>query len=119
MQAMNLLDNLEYRADAPSRQAVHVSPNGRIVRFALKAGQSIPPHRAANASLCILVVKGRGLFAGEDGVKREFGPGAFLVFEPGESHSIDALDEELVFIAILHGIAASPAAVEGLTLRET
>ena len=50
----------------------------------------------------IVILQGQGIFAGSDGVGRKFGPETMLLFDPGEPHSIEALDEQLVFLVILH-----------------
>lgn len=107
MRAINLLDQLEFREDGANSEALFFDADGRIIRFSLKPGQVIPAHRAANSPLYIIVIRGRGMFAGEDGVMQEFGPNSLLVFDRAESHSIEALDEELVFIAILRGATAA------------
>jgi hypothetical protein len=49
------------------------------------------------------VLKGHGLFAGGDGAENQFGPNTLLIFDPGEDHTIRAMDEELVFVVLLHG----------------
>ncbi len=43
------------------------------------------------------------MFAGGDGREHELGPNALVVLNPGENHVIRALDDDLVFVAILHG----------------
>jgi hypothetical protein len=47
-------------------------------------------------------LEGQGDFSGGDGIERIVGSIALLVFEPGEQHSVRALDN-LVFIGFLHG----------------
>jgi quercetin dioxygenase-like cupin family protein len=76
---------------------------GRVLRFTLKPGQQVIEHNAPETPVYLVVLKGRGLFAGGDGQEQPFGPNTLLIFEPGENHSIRAVAEELVFIAILHG----------------
>jgi hypothetical protein len=44
------------------------------------------------------------MFAGSDGKQQRFGPNSLLVFDPGEHHTVRALDEELVFVSFLHGV---------------
>jgi hypothetical protein len=61
------------------------------------------------------VVDGAGGCAGSDGVEREFGPNAILIFDKGETHAVRALDEELVFVGFLHGVEGTrPGKVGGL-----
>jgi mannose-6-phosphate isomerase-like protein (cupin superfamily) len=38
--------------------------------------------------------------------KVQLGPNSLLIFEPGERHSIRAEDEDLVFVAFLHGASS-------------
>jgi len=42
---------------------------------------------------------------GAEGEEKQFGPNALLIFEPGENHVVRAVDEELVFVAVLHGVS--------------
>lgn len=87
----------------PFAQPLFVGKTGRILRFMLKPGQSVEEHTAPHSPVYIVVVAGTGLFSGADGEARPFGPGALLVFEPGEPHAIHAQEEPLVFAAFLHG----------------
>jgi quercetin dioxygenase-like cupin family protein len=70
----------------------------------LKPGQKIEEHRVPNSPFHVLVIKGRGVFAGGNGQEEEYGPGSLLVFQPDEPHTVRALDEELVFIGFLQGV---------------
>lgn len=87
----------------PFAQPLFVDKAGRVLRFMLKPGQSVVEHTAPHSPVTIVVVEGTGIFSGADGEARPFGPGALLVFEPGEPHAIHAQDEALVFVAFLHG----------------
>src|SRR5687767_3482074 len=102
MRQLDLMENLEFRGPDPYAQPLHVSPSGRILRFMLKPGQTVREHKAPHSPLYIVVLTGQGKFAGGDGQEQAIGPGTLLILEPGESHSVQALDNELVFIAILH-----------------
>ncbi len=93
----------------PFAQPLYVSKTGRILRFMLKPGQSVVEHTAPHSPVYVAVVEGTGLFSGADGEARRFGPGALLVFEPGEPHAIHAGEEPLVFVAFLHGAPAANA----------
>ncbi len=104
MRQLDLMANFDFREPDPYAQPLHVSLTGRILRFMLKPGQSVREHRAPHSPLYIVVLKGQGKFAGGDGQEQDIGPGTLLILEAGESHSARALDSELVFLAILHGI---------------
>lgn len=103
MKSLQLLEHLEFHDKNPFAEPLHVDKVGRVLRFTLKPGQQVIEHNAPESPVYLVLLKGRGLFAGEDGQEREFGPGTLLIFDPGENHTIRAVTEELVFIAILHG----------------
>jgi quercetin dioxygenase-like cupin family protein len=69
----------------------------------LKPGQRIGEHKVPGLPFYVVILKGTGIFAGGDGIEQEYGPGSLLILEPGEIHSVRALDEELVFVSFLHG----------------
>jgi quercetin dioxygenase-like cupin family protein len=73
-----------------------------VLLFRLKPEQSFREHNAPSSPFYVVVLSGRGVFAGGDGVGQTFGPNTLLVFDPGEKHIIRALDE-LVFVGFLHG----------------
>lgn len=103
MKTFQLLDAIETHDANPYAEPLQVDKQGRILRFALKPGQIVREHSAPHSPVYLVVLKGNGLFAGADGVELEFGPNALLTFEPGEQHVIRALEEELIFVAFLHG----------------
>lgn len=104
MKAHKLLDQLEYHEPVPYAQPLLVDRNTRILRWMLKPGQSVREHNAPGSPFYVVVLQGRGVFAGADGGEHEAGPGELLVFEPGENHSVQALGEELVFVGFLQGV---------------
>ncbi len=104
MKTFQLLENIEFHDPNPYAQPLQVEEHSRILRFALKPGQTVREHQAPSSPVYLVVLKGNGLFAGTDGVEQLFGPNTLLTFEPGESHAIRALDDELIFLAIMHGV---------------
>ncbi len=58
---------------------------------------------APDSPFYAVVLKGKGMFAGGDEKEKLFGPYSLLIFDPGENHSIRALDDDLVFAGFLHG----------------
>jgi quercetin dioxygenase-like cupin family protein len=104
MQTINLTEQLEFREPNPYAQPLHVDDNGRILRFMLKPGQSIREHRAPHSPFYAVILAGEGMFAGADGQEQRMGPGTLLIFAPGETHQVRALEAELVFIGFLQGI---------------
>ena len=120
MRVMELTEGLEFRENKPNSQPLYVDANGRILRFALRPGQSIDEHSAPNSPFYVTVLQGKGIFTGGDGQEREVGPNTLLVFDPAERHSVRAVDEDLVFIGFLHGVgSARPDKVGGLLGQES
>ncbi len=102
MKETQLLENLKFGSKDAHAEVVHSDLQGRAIRFMLKPGQSIREHNAPSSPFFVVVLKGRGSFAGGDGIEHTCGPNTLLVFDPGENHAIRAL-EELVFVGVLHG----------------
>ena len=115
MKRMALLDNLQFREPDPFAEPLWVDENGRVLRFMLKPGQHIREHHAPSSPFYAIVLQGEGLFSGGDGQEEKVGPQSLLIFDPGENHSIQALDEELVFIGFLHGV---PPELKGRSYTE-
>lgn len=115
MRTINLLEKLEFHDEHPYAQPLYVDQQGRVIRFMLKPRQTIVEHNAPSSPFYAVVLQGRGLFAGADGVEREFGPNDILIFDKGEAHAVRALDESLVFVGFLHGVEGTrPGKVGGL-----
>jgi quercetin dioxygenase-like cupin family protein len=104
MQIIQLMEQLEFHTPNPYAQPLHVTESGRVLRFMLKPGQSIREHNAPHSPFFAVILAGEGMFAGGDGQEQRVGPGALLIIAPGESHSVRALESELVFVGFLHGI---------------
>jgi len=102
MKATNLLDNLKFGDKGPRAEPLHADRQGRAILFTLKPDQSIREHNAPSTPFFVVILKGKGVFAGGDGVEHAYGPNTLLMFDAGEKHSIRAVDE-LVFVGILHG----------------
>jgi len=103
MKTFHLLDLHKFREAEPHAEPLHVDEHGRVLLFALRPGQSVKEHAAPHSPVNILVLKGHGLFAGQDKHEVSCGPNTLLVIDPGEPHTIRAQDEDLLFLAILHG----------------
>ncbi len=102
MKVNNLLENLQFGSKEPHAEPLHVDTEGRAILFTLKPGQSIREHNAPSSPFFVVVLKGKGVFTGGDGVERTCGPDTLLVFDVAEQHAIRAIDE-LVFVGFLHG----------------
>jgi len=102
MKAINLSENLEFSSKHAHAQPLHVDRNGRVILFTLKPGQSLSEHNVPTSPFYVVILSGRGVFAGSDGIEQTFDSNTLLIFDPGEGHLVRALDE-LVFVSFLHG----------------
>lgn len=109
MNSFDLMKDVEFKSEHPVAQSILADKDTRLIRFSLLPGQSIKEHSAPSSPVYIIILEGRGLFSdGEKGV-REFGENTCIKYEQGEKHSIQATDENLVFVALLKG---SPRSAE-------
>jgi quercetin dioxygenase-like cupin family protein len=100
MKSIDLLENLEFNETKAHAQPLLANEHNRIMRFMLKPGQLLKEHQAPSSAVNIVIIQGRGIFSGA-GESKELGPSSLIVFEPGEAHSVQALDQDLVFLLIL------------------
>lgn len=106
MKATQLMDNVKFREENPVADPLYVDKDGRILLFCLKPGQSIVEHDVPHSPFYVVVLKGRGLFTDGSGQEHPVAPNMLLVFDSGEKHTVRALDEELIFVGVLHGVAS-------------
>jgi quercetin dioxygenase-like cupin family protein len=102
MKSINLFENWQFDSNGPHANPLHVDRNGRAILFMLKREQTIREHNAPSSPFYAIVLSGRGIFTGGDSVECTAGSNTLLVFDPGERHTVRAL-EDLVFIGFLHG----------------
>ncbi len=105
MQSINLLDNETFNDKHSHAEPLHVDKEGRVILFTLKPGQTIAEHQAPSSPFYVVILSGQGVFTSGDGAEHTVGPNTLLVFEPGEKHSVRALNENLAFVGFLHGVA--------------
>ena len=103
MESRSLLDHLEFHPADPYAKPILVDTDVRILRWMLKPGQSIGQHAVPDSPFYVVVIQGRGMFSGSDGREVEHGPASLVLFAKGESHSVRALDEDLIFVSFMHG----------------
>lgn len=108
MKTLPLLQALEFHDDRPLAKPLFVGESGRVLRFALKPNQRVAKHCAPHSPVHIVVLRGKGMFAGEDGREVLLETDGLVVFSAGEMHAVRALDEELVFVAFLHKVEGVP-----------
>jgi quercetin dioxygenase-like cupin family protein len=100
MKSTNLTKNWKFNDKGPHAEPLYADQNGRVILFTLKPDQSIREHNAPSSPFYVVILSGRGIFAGRDGKEQTFGPNTLLTFDPAENHTIHAL-EELVFVGFL------------------
>ena len=104
MRTLDLLADPAFHPDRPRAEPLLVEGSGRVLRFALRPGQEIREHSAPSSPVHIAVLRGEGRFVGGDGSEARLGPNTMAVFDAGELHRVEALDDDLVFVAVLHRI---------------
>ncbi len=104
---MAVIKSLEmnFQEDKPSRKLLYEDINAKVIRFYLKKGQEIKPHKSPS-SVFICVLKGKGLFSLPDGEETLLEEGSSVFYAPMELHGFKAL-EDLVVQAV---IAPNPTA---------
>lgn len=107
MQAINLLENQKFNDAHAHAEPLHVDKNGRAILFTLRPGQTIAEHHAPSSPFYVVILSGQGVFTGGNGLELTAGPNSLLVFDPGENHSVRALQDDFVFIGFLHGVSAA------------
>lgn len=118
MKVLSLLDKLRFSSGRPIGEPLLVAQSGRVLRFTLEPGQHIPEHSAPHSPVHIVVLQGKGMFAGEDGREVLLTAHELVVFEAGELHAIRALEEQLIFIAFLHKVEGVPTRDHDISTRE-
>ena len=104
MKTERLLNAIEFHNEHPYAQPLLVNKDVRILRFMLKPGQGIVEHKAPHSPFYIVILQGRGMFSGADGIEKEFGVNTLLSFDVAEVHSLRALNEPLIFLGFLQGV---------------
>lgn len=103
MEHVKLMEGIRFNDGHPIAQSIHADRNGRILQFALEPGQELKEHSNSSSPVYLLILKGEGIFRGEDGSQTAAGSGSMIIYDVNEKHSVTAGNEELVFVAILHG----------------
>lgn len=87
------------RSGRPTMVVMHDSRDARLIIFRIGVGQSLPDH-ASPSTVLLHVVSGCGLVSGAGG-ERAVHAGEVVAYEPGETHGVRAITEELVLLAII------------------
>jgi quercetin dioxygenase-like cupin family protein len=107
METINLLEKPKFDNTHAHAEPLHVDKNGRAILFTLRPGQTIAEHNAPSSPFYVIILSGQGVFTGGNGLEQTVGPNSLLVFDPGEKHTVRALEDDLVFIGFLHGVSAA------------
>ncbi len=113
MKNFQLLDNVQFNEANGHAEPIYVDKMGRALLFALRPGQAIKEHNVPLSPVYFVVLKGRGICAGSDGQEHPIEPNTLVVMNPGESHTVRAIDEDLIFLMVLHGSPWGAASNEG------
>ena len=103
MKNFQLLDNVQFGEANIHAEPIYVDKMGRALLFALRPGQAIKEHNVPHSPVYFVVLKGRGMCSGSDGQEHSIEPNTLVVMNPGENHTVRALDEDLIFLMVLHG----------------
>lgn len=102
MKVFNLFEKLEFSHDENAHaEPLVVSDSGRVLRFTIRPGQTIPKADAPSSPMFFIVLRGQVVFA--DGSRREqsYGPNTLVAYEPGETFQLRAGGEETVLVAVM------------------
>ena len=100
MRTIDLFEDVIFSERKAHAESLHSNEEGRALRFAFLPDQKIESHEAPHSPIHLVIIQGRGMFAGADGVERECSEGMMVIFDSGEKHTVRALDEKLVYVAI-------------------
>lgn len=100
MRTIELLEDVTFSERTAHAESLHSNEEGRALRFAFLPEQQIETHEAPHSPVHLVILQGRGIFTGADGVGRECAEGMMVIFDAGEKHSVRALDEKLVYVAV-------------------
>ncbi len=103
MKIFNLLECAKFADVDPHAEPLHVDKLGRVLLYALRPGQTVREHNSPHSPVYLSVLQGEGMFAGGDATEVRLGPNMFMLLNQGEMHSVRALDDDLIFLTILHG----------------
>jgi quercetin dioxygenase-like cupin family protein len=86
----------KFNPEAPGRELVYEDANAKVIRFFLKAGQEIKPHKSPS-SVFISVLKGKlSFYLGKEDREEILEEGATVFYEPEELHGFKALEDSVV-----------------------
>jgi quercetin dioxygenase-like cupin family protein len=103
---MKLLDPVAAARDAvaasstrPATATMLDTPDARLVVFRIEPGQSVAPHHSVS-TVILTILEGEGVVLGKEG-ERSCRAGDIVVYEPGETHGMRAIDKTLKILATI------------------
>lgn len=102
MELFRLNKNIEFNdGDHGHAQVLYADATHRALRFSLRKGQKIEnfhPHSPVQ----VFILQGTGVFEGKNGYQTATS-NTLILFEQDEKFSVRAENEDLVFVAVMHG----------------
>jgi quercetin dioxygenase-like cupin family protein len=83
----------------PAMATLLDTPDARLLVFRIEPGQSVAPHHSAS-TVTLTVLEGEGIVLGNEG-ERVCRPGEIVVYEPGETHGMRAVDQTFKLLATI------------------
>ncbi len=94
MAVVKILED-KFNPEHPAREVVFNDDNVRVMRFYLKAGQEIKPHRSPS-TVVITVLKGKlSFYIGSESREETLGEGGTVFYDPNEDHGFKALEDSI------------------------
>jgi len=84
----------KFSEQSPQNELVYEDENAKVIRFYLKEGQEIKPHRS-NSSVFIVVLKGSLIFISEN-AEETLNQGDTIFYKPNELHGFKAIKDSVV-----------------------
>ncbi len=81
-------------------KAIVKSDEMELIRMYLPAGKEIPNHKVRNGSIIVHCIRGSVEFTAM-GAAQELESGQLLHLEPGEPHSLVAIEEAVILLTII------------------
>jgi quercetin dioxygenase-like cupin family protein len=73
--------------------------DARLLVFRIEPGQAVAPHHSVS-TVILTILEGEGLVLGKEG-ERACRPGDIIVYEPGETHGMRAVDQTFKLLATI------------------
>jgi quercetin dioxygenase-like cupin family protein len=102
LELFKLMKNIEFSdGEHGHAQVLYADASSRALRFSLKKGQKID-NFLSHSPVHVMVLKGSGIFEGKNGYQTVT-HSTLIHFAEDEEFSVKAENEDLVFIAVMHG----------------